>query len=113
MAIKSNVDFGLVNLSTIGDNTVINSTSRGDRYAVSASSLYNTTGASINIEFYESTDLTSGNGILIEVYDIAGGERLDVASIIGQGYTDNIIAVPNGAGCNIKCTGIDYTGSDV
>lgn len=113
MAIKSNVDFGVVNLS-VGDNTVINGSSRGQRYAVSRSSLHNPTVGPINVNIYQSPDFTSASGIFIDSYALAAGDRVSVGGIVGQGYTGlNIIAVPDGAGCNIKCTGIDYTGSDV
>ncbi|MAF43428.1 MAG: hypothetical protein CMI54_04565 [Parcubacteria group bacterium] len=113
MAIKSNVDFGLVELTVVGDNTVVNSSNRGDRYAVSAMSIYNTTGASINVQIYESPNLTSASGVLVDEYDVGANDQVDVLGVIGQGYTDNLIAVPDATGTNIKTSGIDYSGADV
>ena len=73
MAIKSNVDFGVVNLS-VGDNTVINGSSRGQRYAVSRSSLHNPTAGPINVNIYQSPNFTSASGIFIDSYALAAGD---------------------------------------
>lgn len=112
MTIKANVDFGVVSLA-VGDNTVIDSSARGDRYAVTAISAHNTGVVTITVTFYESPDATSASGEQLDVVEIGANEQKDINGIIGQGYTQNIIAVPSTAGVNIKSSGIDYTGSDV
>ena len=115
MSIKGNVGQALVDLAAFGNDTVI--LDFADRVAVSALSIHNTTAASREIYFFESTDQTSANGERIAVHTLAGEASVDVGEIIGQGYssTQNIIAVVQTTGAlgdvNAKLSYTQYTGT--
>jgi hypothetical protein len=116
MTIKANVDFGVYSL-LLADNTVVDFNSLGvDRYSVTVASLFNTTAASITVGVYISPDNTSASGVFIGEYvvpAIGGGvSQVDINSIMGQGYTENIILVPDAVGVNSDLSGNTYADGD-
>lgn len=111
MAIKSNVGIPVDDIGTT-DTTIYEPAAPNDRVAFTALSVYNTSGATRTVTFYESPDLTSASGTEIASYDIAADDSADIIEIIGQGYEvgENIIAVADAAGCNFRGTITEYTG---
>ena len=111
MTIKTRLSGGVTNV-LVADTLVIDPS---DRIAVSAFSLFNTTGASINITIFESPNTTSAAGDQIAEYDIATLASVSVDEVIGQGYAsnENIIVVADAVGVNARFTFTQYSGDSV
>lgn len=112
MSIKGNIGQPALDLAT-ADTVVLDFT---DRVSVTALSLFNKSGASRVVKFFESPNLTSASGKQVAVYTLATMASVDVAEIIGQGYAaaQNIVTtVDTGStgDVNAKLTYIQYTGS--
>ena len=113
MAIKGNVGIPALAVTT-GDTVLVNPTSLGvERVAITAMLFANTTAGAITVLVYESPDLTSASGELIDtvIVPISGNISAD---IIGQGYTtsQNIIGVASGAGVNASTAVTTYDDGD-
>jgi hypothetical protein len=112
MAIRSDIDFGLVDVGT-GDTTVVQIPTGIERIGITAAIAHNTTGGDLDLTLWESPDLTSASGDEIAFYAIPGGESVDIIELIGQGYEGtNIIAQGSGAGVNFRATVITYSEGD-
>jgi hypothetical protein len=111
MAILGNVSGGVVDILTT-DTIVLSTPSGSDRIASNASSLHNTTGGTVNVSFYESSDGTSAGGKRVEVVAVSANDTIDVNGLIGQGYSgaESIVAVADVVGSNIKFTYTKYSG---
>jgi len=105
MAITANIGIPVINLAA-GDNTVLNPTAPTVRDGTQTVTIYNTTGGAIDVSFYESPDLTSASGDLFSTNSVPANGSLQIAEVEGQGFEvgQNLIAVPTGAGCNLKLT---------
>ena len=112
MAIKGRVGLGVTDIIA-GDTSVLIPADPNSRVAVVAFSLYNTTGANVTVDLFESPDTTSAAGKQIATYDIAADSSELVVECIGQGYelNENIIAVGSAVGVNARITQTEYTGS--
>jgi hypothetical protein len=116
MSIKGNLGQAVLDIGAVGVDTVL--LDFDNRVAVTALSLYNTTGANADIEVYYSPDTTSASGKLIASQSIAAGEAWLPTEVIGQGFpvNENVIVVDTTGGAvagnvNAKMTYINYTGS--
>ncbi len=105
MAITANIGIPVINLVG-GDNTVLNPTAPTVRDGTQTVTIYNTTGADILVEFYESPDLTSASGSLFSSNNVAAASSLQITEVEGQGFEvgQNLIAVAGAVGCNLKLT---------
>ncbi len=105
MTITANVGIPILSLS-LGDNTVLNPVDPIIRAGTQTVTVYNTTGAPIDVDFYESPDLTSASGNLFSTNTIVSNSSLEVVEVEGQGFEQgqNLIAVPTAIGCNLKLT---------
>ncbi len=113
MTTRTDVDFNIVTIAVTVDNMVINGSGsiiNGNRYSVTAMSMYNNTGGDILVRFFRSFDDTSANGIEFARYTLRQDASTDIYEIIGQGFdpNSNIIAVADGAGAVIKSSGTIY-----
>jgi len=107
MTITVNVGQAVIDIPATTDTTVLNPVAPSIREGIQGASLHNTTGATIDVDFYESPDLTIASGILIAEYPtLAANGSIDVGEIIGQGYEvgQNIIVFASAIGTNIKIT---------
>ena len=113
MAIKGNVDGGVINVLA-SDTVIVEPTSLPsvERIAVSGLSLHNTAVGTIIIQLYQSPDLTSASGDRLAYYSLAPDESADVTELIGQGFIDNVIAVGDAVGVNAKVSYTTYTAGD-
>lgn len=70
--------------------------------------------AAVTVTIYESTDLTSANGKIIDIQEFAAGDLLDFDKVINQAFKSdqNIIATRSGAGCEVKMSYTLYDGGD-
>lgn len=113
MTIKTGLGTGVIAVLA-ADTTILAVT---DRVTISASNCQNTTGATVSITFYISTDLTSAAGEEVATLSLSAGESVDVGEIIGEGYADalpeNIIAVGSAVGINCTTTFTQYSGDDI
>jgi hypothetical protein len=105
MTITVNIGQSLIDITT-SDTVIINPVGPVIREGIQGASIHNTTGAPIDVELYESPNLTSASGSLVAEYPVSANSSQDVGEIIGQGYEvgQNIIAVAASAGLNIKIT---------
>lgn len=112
MAIRGNISKPTINV--LAADTVILEPVSGsvERIAVSGFSLVNTSVGGLTITIYESPNLTSASGKIIAYYSLASNESADVNECIGQGFTQNIIAVASGLGINAKISYTTYSAGD-
>ncbi len=110
MAITANIGIPIISLIA-GDNTVLNPAAPVVRDGIQTATIYNTTGANITVDFYESPDLTSASGDLFSTNGIAANSSIQVSEIEGQGFEagQNLIAVASAIGCNLKVTVTETT----
>lgn len=112
MAIRGNIGSAPIPIIA-GDTTILQPVSGSvERVAVSGFSLHSNAVGVITVTIYESPDLTSASGTAIAYYSLAQNESVDVNECIGQGYTQNIIAVASGVGVNAKISYTSYTSGD-
>lgn len=112
MAIRSDVDLGLVSVGT-GDTAVIAVPSNVERIGITAASAHNTTGGELDLTLWESPDLTSASGDQVANYTINAGDSVDIQEVLGQSYENtNIIAQGSAAGINFRATCTTYTEGD-
>jgi hypothetical protein len=109
MAIAGNKNRALISILA-GDTTILNTTGF-DRLAVKALTVYNNTGGSRTITFYESPNLTSASGTIIAVYTISANSGTVIKEIERHsfGANQNIIAVGSATGVTAKITVTEYT----
>lgn len=113
MSIRGNVPIGTVAVLA-ADTTIYDPPSTVERYAISAFSLHNTTGAPVTVTIYNSPNLTSASGVRNAQYAVPANQSVDVIELIGQGFatTRNIIAVGSGVGVNATMSVTTYDGGD-
>ena len=113
MTIKANVSLPVTAIGTT-DTVLIETTTQGERVAVSALSLNNTTAGTVNVSLYISPDLTSASGTLVDTIALGANDDDQPLTLIGQGLTStqNLIAVADVAGSNAKPTITTYDGGD-
>lgn len=112
MAIRGNISVAPIPIAA-GDTTIIQPvTATVQRIALSGFSLHNNAVGTITVTIYESPDFTSASGVAVAYYSLAQNESADVNECIGQGYTQNIIAVASGVGVNAKISYTTYTSDD-
>lgn len=70
--------------------------------------------SAVTVSIYESPDLTTAAGKIIDQQTFAVGDLLDFDKVINQGFKSdqNIIATATGTGCNVKMTYTLYDGGD-
>ena len=111
MSIKGGIGIGVITVPSTTDTAIFQPLS-GERMLVSSCSVNST--AAVVLSVYESPDTTSGSGTLVQTITLASGDRVDIASVIGQGYeSTNIIVNASAAGCTIRGTYTHYTGDSV
>lgn len=101
MAIRTGISAAVIELAAATTDTVILAgQAAGSRAAVSALSLFNTSGANRDVEIYESPDNTSASGTLVATVSLAALESYQVAECIGQGFASGqrLIAVQTTGG---------------
>ena len=105
MAITANVGIGVISLAA-ADNTVLEQAGSIVRQGIQNSVVYNSTGAPIQLDFYESPDLTSASGVLFSSNSIAANTSQSISELIGQGFEvgQNLIAVAGAVGMELKVT---------
>ncbi len=105
MAIAANVGLPIININA-GDNTILNPSGSTVRDGVQTATIYNTTGAAIDVSFYQSPNLTSASGDLFSINSVPANGSLQVTEVEGQGFEvgQNLIAVASLVGCNLKLT---------
>jgi hypothetical protein len=91
MAIRVNLGLNPVNLATPGDNILYQLLAGIDRYHIGAANIYNDTVGTATINVFISPDLTSASGKKVDEIKLGSKAEVDINSIIGQGYTDNVI----------------------
>jgi len=112
MAIKSNVGSGVINILTT-DTVIRQQQASIDRYHVSSLNIFNDTAASITVDIYVSSDLTSASGDKVSEETIGINSESDINAVIGQGYSSlNIIAVASAVGLNASITSTEYSAGD-
>jgi hypothetical protein len=112
MAIRSDIDFGLIPVGT-SDTAVIQLPFGVERIGVTAASVHNTAGANRVLTLWESQNLTSASGTVVAVYTVPANSSVDIQEVLGQGYENtNIIAQGSSAGLNFRSTGTTYTDGD-
>lgn len=113
MSVSVTKPLALVSVATT-DTTVINGGALdggGNRYGIGAFSLNNTSAAARTVSIFESPNLTSASGVLIDRVTIPVDVSIDSNALIGQGFEGtNIIAVADDLGVNIKASGNIFTG---
>lgn len=112
MTIKTRVGLAVVDVGT-ADTALLFPLFPNNRLAVSAFSLYNTTGGPVIVTLYESPDSTSAAGKEIATITVATQASALVPECIGQSYAlgNNIIAKADVTGANARLTVTTYDGT--
>lgn len=84
-----------------------------DAIGVNAFNIKNNSAAGRVIDIYSSPNLISASGTKVATLTLAAGKSGDVGEVIGQNYTDNIIAVADGTDCDATMSYTQYDGDDV
>lgn len=112
MTIRGNIGSSPIDILAT-DTTILDPISGSvERVSVSGFSLHSTAVGTVTVTIYESPDLTSASGTAVAYYSLSQNESVDVNECIGQGYTQNIIAVASGVGVNAKISYTTYTSGD-
>lgn len=113
MTIKGNVGIGSISVLA-ADTTIYDPPASVERYAVSAFSVHNTTGAAVTVSIYNSPDLTSASGVRNAQYAVPANQSVDIVELIGQGFSSsrNIIAVGSAIGLRATMSVTTYDAGD-
>ena len=105
MAITANIGIPVISLAA-SDNTALNPSGSTVREGTQTVTLANTTGGAIDVDFYESPDLTSASGDLISTYNVGANASVEAVEVEGTGFEvgQNLIVVASAIGCNLKIT---------
>lgn len=105
MAITANIGIPIISLA-VGDNTALNPVAPTVRDGTQTVTIANTAGVAIDVDFYESPDLTSASGELISTYIVDANSSLEATEVEGTGFEvgQNLIANASAIGCNLKIT---------
>ncbi len=111
MAIIGNVGVGLKQIG-IADTVVYELAAPVERYSITECSVYNTSGADIDLEAYLSPNLTTASGNIVSKITIPSNENMFVDALLGVGTSLNVIAKASAVGLNLTLTKTHYTEGD-
>lgn len=110
MAIRGNIGVSAQEIINPGDTHLVNITGSVERIAITAASLYNNSGAAVQVNLFESPDATTASGTKIDQISVPANGTISVGSLLGQGYSaaQNIVATAAAANVFFSYTRTEY-----